>query len=207
MIVVSVALTRESGRDVVGDLLVYRVEVADLDGFLTSGDTPTITVTPPSGLATHPTADEQTTGEFRFSFVPALAGRHLVVAATGSFGLADDAVYVNSSVAGGSMPTALDVFDYLGANSNSWSEGTVQEALDAEAAAQRKACRVGATYEADLREALLRRVQRNLELRNMPVGILTTSDGDASMGIRLGRNDPEVSRLEAPYRRLIVAAG
>ena len=52
----------------------------------------------------------------------------------------------------------------------------------------------------DLAEALFRRVHRNLAMRNLPLAI--QSDGDG--GIRIGGNDPEIRRLEAPYRRAVL---
>lgn len=102
----------------------------------------------------------------------------------------------------GSRPVAADVAEYLGDN-NSWTDEEVQAALDAESAAQRAVCRVRGVYPADLREALLRRVARNLAMRRLP---LAMPQGDAAAGgaVLPGR-DPEVRRLEAPYRRLTVA--
>lgn len=54
----------------------------------------------------------------------------------------------------------------------------------------------------DLIEALKRRVQRNLAMRPLPLAIV--QDGGDTQAVRLGGRDPEVTRLEAPYRRRTV---
>ncbi len=96
-------------------------------------------------------------------------------------------------------PTTPDeVAEYLG---NGLSADDVEDALMAEEAAQAARCE---TFKyagnLDLREALMRRVARNLALRNLPLGVQADEGG----GVRIGSSDPEVRRLEAPYRRLPV---
>lgn len=90
---------------------------------------------------------------------------------------------------------------YIGTASTSWTDAQFAEALVAERTSQRRKCRVpissAATWPDDLAEALFRRVHRNLAMRNLPLAI--QSDGDG--GIRIGGNDPEIRRLEAPYRK------
>jgi len=90
---------------------------------------------------------------------------------------------------------------YVGTAATSWTLEQFTEALAAEAKAQARKCRVPAAaatfWPDDLAEALFRRVHRNLAMRNLPLAI--QSDGDG--GIRIGSNDPEIRRLEAPYRR------
>lgn len=100
-------------------------------------------------------------------------------------------------------PTAADVRAYLG--TSSYSDEQLEAALAAELAAQAHSCRVpaaDAVWPADLAEAAYRRVARNLAMRNIP---LAAFQGDAEVGslVPPGR-DPEVRRLEAPYRRLPV---
>lgn len=51
-----------------------------------------------------------------------------------------------------------------------------------------------------LREAVLRRCCRNLAMRKLPLGI---SEQEAS-AIHIGSSDPEIRRLEGPYRRMTV---
>lgn len=99
--------------------------------------------------------------------------------------------------------TGADVIEYLGGESAvSWSTAEIQSALDAEAAAQSRHCRIPDPVPADLEEALKRRVQCNLARRGLPLAVL---QGDAEAGSLLppGR-DPEVRRLEGPWRRLVI---
>ena len=100
------------------------------------------------------------------------------------------------------MARALsDVKTYLGTAASQWSDAELASALTAESAAQ--AARVQSGYltgRADVDEALMRRVARNLAMRKVPLGI-TDSEIEAT---RVGGTDPEVRRLEAPYRRLVL---
>lgn len=95
-------------------------------------------------------------------------------------------------------PTLLDVLDYLG--DTSYTDDQVQAALDAEAAAQRRRCRVPADMPADLAEALKRRVARNLAARAVTVVTAQVYEG-GSTTTRVPTVDPEVRRLEADWRR------
>jgi len=54
-----------------------------------------------------------------------------------------------------------------------------------------------------LREALCRRVQVNLARRALPLGVIEQASDGAGPSF-VPRNDPEVRRLEAPYRKLVV---
>ncbi|HEY0700300.1 MAG TPA: hypothetical protein VGD43_21155, partial [Micromonospora sp.] len=116
-------------------------------------------------------------------------------------GVVDFAAYALGATTEAGMPNADDVVDYLGPISATLDE--VQGALNAEAAAQRSICRVGAVYPADLREALLRRVARNLALRSLPLAVLQ-GDAEAGSNTVLPGRDPEVRRLEAPHRKLVI---
>lgn len=94
---------------------------------------------------------------------------------------------------------------YLGSE-HSWTDPQITEALVAEKAAQANACKVPLDSEAwpwDLAEALKRRVLRNLTMRSLPLGLQTSMSEMAVATTRVG-SDPEVRRLEAPYRRLVV---
>ena len=98
-------------------------------------------------------------------------------------------------------PVVADIRVYLGADAASWTDPELQGALDAEAAAQRKVCRIGDGYPPDLGEALKRRVARNLAMRGLPLAVL---QGDAESGSStLPGRDPEVRRLETPYKKRV----
>jgi len=75
----------------------------------------------------------------------------------------------------------------------------IEQALIAETCAQADRCRVE-PYTDALAEALMRRVARNLAMRSVPLGV----QADEMGGKYIGSNDPEVRRLEGPYRRLVV---
>ena len=83
----------------------------------------------------------------------------------------------------------------------------ITHALAAEAQAQAHRCTVPTDDEdwpADLVEALCRRVLVNLTLRTKPLGV-EAAISEVGVGFaRVGGSDPEVRRLEAPYRRLVV---
>lgn len=102
-------------------------------------------------------------------------------------------------------PDLAAVKAYLGADS-SWDDAVVSAALAAEQAAQAARCRVplpADSWPADLTEALLRRVARNLAMRALPLG-LSTSIAEAAVATTRVGSDPEIRRLEAPYRRLVL---
>lgn len=182
----------------IGGQWVIEVEYRDFDGYLSTA-TPSVVVTLPAGTTSNPTFTTVETGIYRATYTVGSAGRY-VARVTTSDDAVDFASFVYATTAGTGMPVVADVVEYLGATSHTSDQ--IQGALDAEAAAQRAVCRVGAVYPPDLREALLRRVQRNLAMRQLPLAV---PQGDAEIGPSFvpGR-DPEVRRLEAPYRRLVV---
>jgi len=108
-----------------------------------------------------------------------------------------------------SVPTSVDdgwpdtsaCLAYLGETSASDAE--ILDALTAETAAQRARCRIPPAYPADLRQALLRRVARNLAARAVPVASFTSFEGGGTSA-RVPRTDAEISRLEGPYLRRTV---
>jgi hypothetical protein len=189
-----------AGRSLVGDLWQFRTLVTDLDGDPIGDEVPTVTITPPSGAVAHPTASIVDGGEFRFTYSPTLPGRYVVTAATASFGLGAYGAWADATLTAAGMPVIADVELYI--DDLSYDPDTITDALDAEAAAQRARLRPSALYTLDVRQALLRRVQRNLAMRRLP---LATPQGDAESGAAfIPRTDPEIRRLEAPYRKMFV---
>lgn len=175
------------------------IAVVDDDGYLADGS-PVITVTSPAAVVTTPTVEHVALGHYRTTVTTSTAGRYVATVVAAGYGAVAFAAHVTSVTAAAAFPVLADVKAYIGSN-ESTSDGTYQDALDAEAAAQRKVCDVPAIYPADLRQALLRRVARNLALRGQPMAVLTGSQETGSL-VLPGR-DPEVRRLEAPYRRLV----
>jgi hypothetical protein len=186
----------------VGGSWVISVEVRDVYDCLTA-DTPVVTVTLPGGSTATPTVTTLTTGIYRAEYLPAVAGRFVARAVTTSHGAVDFSAYVTAAVTDAQMPDLTAVKNYIGPTSHDDSD--LQDALDAEASAQRDVCFIPAAYPASLRQALLRRVTRNLAMRPLALGV---QRGDAEVGeaalIPPG-SDPEVRRLEKPFLMLLGA--
>jgi hypothetical protein len=183
----------------IGGVWTIRVCVTDADGYAADA-APVVTVTLPGGTTATPTVETIATGDYRATYEVGTAGRYIARAVSSGYGAVDFAAYAMATTAGTAMPVVADVVDYLGETSHTTDE--IQDALDAESAAQRARCRVGAVYPDDLRQALLRRVMRNLALRQLPLAVLQ-GDADAGNTVLPGV-DQEVRRLEAPHRRLVV---
>lgn len=183
-----------------GGLWELVVETRDLDGELVD-TAPTLTVTNPAGTTTSPAWETVSAGVLRATVLPAVAGRWIATVVDATYGAVDFGAYVALTTAAGAMPVAADVVAYMGGTS--WENADVEDALAAEAAAQRARCRVAAVYPDDLREALLRRVLRNLALRSLPLATVP-GDGEGSAPMPVPHTDPEVRRLEAPHRKLTV---
>lgn len=79
----------------------------------------------------------------------------------------------------------------------------LQQPFDAEVAAQATRLSIPDPVTDDLVEALYRRVAVNLAKRAIPVGVI--GFGESGAAVRLGTDDPEIRRLEAPYRDVFVA--
>jgi hypothetical protein len=197
------ALSHPSVNRTLGDVWDLLVDVRDSDGVLVDA-VPDVTITLPAGTTETPTPETVTTGVYLVQYTLATAGRYVATMAADDYGLADFAAFVTAVTPASGMPTVGSYREYDEDGGGSWSDPAIQGALDTEAAAQRKVCVVGAVYDVDLREALLRRVQCNLARRALPLAVLR---GDAEAGSSTtmppGR-DPEVRRLEAPFRKLVM---
>lgn len=177
---------------------VMDVVVRDADDEL-ADVSPVVTVTLPNGTTSTPTVETLQAGVYRASVTVASAGRYVATAVATGYGATAFAAYVSGVTAGSGMPDLDDLKAYLGETST--TDAVLQDALDAELAAQRKRCDVPAIFPADLRQAALRRAARNLALRGIPLAVLR-GDGEFGSLTPPGR-DPEVRRLEGPYKRLV----
>lgn len=208
-------ITGASANLPVGGVWEMTLQVTDSHG-VGVDDLPEVTVTLPGGGSATPTAEHVAGGLYRAQYVIAGPGRHTARAVTLMYGAADLTAYATAITPAAAMPTLEDLrgldpdradpedLGYLG--KNSFTDDEIQDALDAEAAAQRATCRVPAAYPADLRQALLRRVAVNLANRALPLAIV---QGDGEMGgagsaAYLPGKDPQVRRLERPYPRLVM---
>lgn len=159
---------------------------------------PVFTVTLPDGSTATPVPAEEAYG-WRVLYEVTEPGRYVARAVVAGHGVADFTVWVSAVVPAAGMPDLTDVDDYIG--EHSWTDGELQSALDAEAAAQRRCCTIPAAYPADLREALLRRVARNLSMRRLTLSV-QRGDNDAGETTILPGRDPEVRRFEKNYPKL-----
>jgi hypothetical protein len=193
----------------VGGIWEITLQVVD-DWGVWADDVPVIEVTAPGGGVVAPTAEHITSGVYRAEVIPAVAGRFTARAVTALNGAADLTAWATAITPASAMPDLIDLVGtrdaddsgYLGPNS--FTDDEVEDALAAEAAAQRAVCRVPAAYPDDLRQAVLRRVAVNLAKRALPLAI---QQGDAEAGtsnLYVPGRDPEVRRFEGPYRRMTV---
>jgi hypothetical protein len=196
------AVSSASSQRIVGDLWPLVVEVADIDG-TSAGVTPTVTVTLPDGSQASPAPTVESSGWCRYTAAYELTvpGRHIAAVTATGIGRADFAVQAVEATPAGRMPQLGDATSYLG--ETSWSSSDIQDALDAETAAQAAVCVIPAYYPPDLRDALLRRTWRNLSMRGQP--FLTVPGGEDGTVSVAPSQDAEVRRLEQPHRRLLVA--
>lgn len=108
------------------------------------------------------------------------------------------------------LPTVDDLIAYLGDSAvDRLPEGEVERVFAAELAQQQTRVKAryfeddGAIYSDDLLAALLRRCDRHLAMRKMPLAVMVPGDGTDSAPMRMSGRDPEITRLEAPYRRMV----
>lgn len=197
------AVSPDAGRLDVGDTWLLAVELRDDVTDQLKDATLAVVVTRPDTSTSSPTAVKTSLGLWAAPYVLAAAGRHTAVV-TASGALVGVATFAVDAVAVGVVPTVAEVQAYLAsAGPQSWPQADVAGALAAELAAQARTCRIPAEYPADLREALYRRVARNLAARAVPVASFTAFEGGAT-STRVPMKDAEMSRLEAPYRRMVV---
>lgn len=104
-------------------------------------------------------------------------------------------------------PTVDDVTDYLeSAGLPVPAAHVLGAAIAAEIAAQNKVVVVPeGGHTADLIEALCRRVAHNLAVRPLALGVQVQLSDTNVASNQVGGLDAEVRRLEAPYRKRVVA--
>jgi hypothetical protein len=185
----------------VGDAWILRVLSTGDDG--PPGDAPTMVVTDPAGLSSSVTVEETTCpGVYTGVHIVDVAGRwtaQAILAPYRAYFVAEAYDVVDGST-GNELPTHEDVTAYMGPHS--YTDQQVSDMLAQERAAQFNVCRVPAAYPPDLRGALLRRTQRALAMLHLALAVKETVEGESQV-IVPGR-DPEVRRLEAPYRKVTV---
>lgn len=164
-----------------------------------------VTAKDPSGTTSTPTP-VVVEGEVSISVPLLLEGRYLAVVTVTTDGVPDvEAFTVYAETPGGVVPDLAAVKNYLDSTGDtSFEDDDIQDALTAETAAQRKACKIPDTYPPDLGEALCRRVARNLAARQVPIAQITSFEGGQQVS-RVPAWDSEVRRLEGPYLKAVLA--
>jgi hypothetical protein len=182
-----------------GSRWVLEVRVTDDNG-CAAEETPTFTAVLPGGDTETPAAESLGQGFYRAAVTVSEPGTWVVTALATGYGVTAFRASVTSLTDPlAHVPTLAEVKTYLGTTST--TDGTIQDALDAETAAQAAVCRIPVVYPIELGQSLKRRVARNLALRGIPLAVL---QGDAESGsLTLPGSDPEVKRLERPYRKLV----
>lgn len=172
----------------------------DADGYWLD-DAPVVTITLPDATTVAATVESEDLGCYTVLYVPLTVGRYTAHAVTALGYALDLLAVVTPSVV--PLPDSDDLDAYLGGSTeHAWTDAEMVEALAAETAAQMRMCRVPANYPEDLREALLRRAARNLAMRRQ-LTAEPRGEGDVELPAVLPvAADPEVRRLEKPWRRL-----
>lgn len=188
---------------VLGQPVPLTFQCVDTDGALVAPTTAVLTVTLPDGSSVAPALDNPAAGIYQSDYISATVGRHVAsfVSTGPGAGAAVDVFDVVSPVA--AVVTPQDALTYLSsAGDTSFRLSDITSALDAERSAQAAVCMVD-DYTPALREALLRRVARNLAARSVPVASFSAFEGGGTV-TRVPQRDAEVARLEAPYRRMVI---
>ena len=106
-------------------------------------------------------------------------------------------------------PDLAQVRAWVKVPATSISDEDLQQILDAEIAIVARTCRVpadeaGAVYPPPLARSVLRRCQREIAARNVPLGVLG-QDGAEFGPLTVPSWDAEIRRLEASYRIPVIA--
>jgi hypothetical protein len=175
-------------------------DVSD-EGKLIDPGTITLVITKPDLTTTVVTPTHDSTGKYSAVYVPVVVGPFVALWTTTVPAITMAQRWTVETFTAGPILALAALKTYLG--TTTFSDGELSATLATETAAQLARCRMPAIVPAELVEALKRRVQCNLARRALPLG-LTGASGDGDSPAYLPGNDPEVRRLEAPWRRMVV---
>jgi hypothetical protein len=192
------AVTPQTERLDVGDTWDFRVSVHPRVTPVARVIKPAIGDAEPEEVTVAVTGDDDT-GIYTGLYVLEAPGRYLATMSVEGIGGGSESFTVDADPPEAARPNRNAIKTYLGQTGLSYDDDQIDSALTAELAAQDAVCRIR-DYTADLAEALKRRVARNLAMHNVPLGI----QADETGGTRVGSIDPEIRRLEAPYKKRVV---
>lgn len=174
------------------------VEVTDRYG-RAAADTLSVMVTDAAGdpVAATGVASRLQLGAYRIDVTGLVAGVDYRVWVTGSDMWLTWAPRVDAGV---DVPDLAYVKEYLRDGAAPWSDDEIADALATETGRQRDACTIPLAYPAQLREALCRRVQRNLAMRALPLAYRVDGEGQA---VRMSRHDPVIKEIEDHYPKAV----
>lgn len=181
---------------IIGGEWLLCVQVLDANNCPVVDDTVEVVVTDPSAATTTPAVTNAGGGYYKAATYPAAAGRWSA-AITTTYGAAAAVAYVAELL---EPPDVAALQTYL--EPSSVETDRLEQALATETRAQRDVCTVPAEYAQALYEAVLRRCACNLARQGIPLAVV---QGDAESGtssVMPPTHDPEVRRLEGPYRKL-----
>ncbi len=188
-----------------GDVVRLAWEVRDASGVLTDPNAYALAITPDGGAAADLTGAVTRTsvGSLIADYTPVTAGWYSAVLTTTGMaaGAATTRFLVLDSAA--AAITAAQLRAYLRGGTTA-TDAELLAVLEVERAAQARVCYT-APYPVELREALMRRVARNLAARAIPAASMSSFEAGGTLRPVLPSVDHEIERLEGPYRQIGIA--
>lgn len=186
-------------RYLVGDVVVLRWQVRNEGGSLADPGGVAVEVTHESGASDDMTSSltHVETGRYQLAYAPVLTGRYLAkMTTTGDYAGAVTVLF-DVDPADLAFVTVPALKEYLGTTGATDAE--IAAALRAERSDQATWCEID-PYTHELREALLRRVARNLAARRIPTAPISSYGQGVTGVVATTQLDAEIARLEASRR-------
>jgi hypothetical protein len=172
----------------------------DEDAWL-AASSPVLTITNPDTTTEELNSEDaqiEKAGCYLFRYTVTQPGRHVAQIASNDFSTYFISAYALEVTTEADFPVVGDAVAYADVQVD---VDTATDLFEAEKAAQRARCRIPAAYPPDLRLALMRRFKRSVEMRRLS----NASDASEFSTSYTATNDPEIRRLENPYRKVLLA--
>jgi len=183
-----------------GDVTRLAFESFDETGEPVNAATAQLTIVTPTGTVEIVPLTNASIGVYTADYVGATAGRYRATFTTSGpyAGVAVDIFDITAPTL--SDVTVAQMRAYLG--DTTATDQDLKDVLLAEQSAQADRCIID-PYTPALREALLRRISRNLAARAVPIAIFNSFEGGSS-SFRIPKVDAEIARFEAPYQKMVI---